>query len=131
VLTPDGERIDLPDQRAYRRGIGDIRVLDTQAAAMNLSPWLAFDLCKDTAFVGNADVPGNRVYDDSRYCLTWRLWGNSGVDWVTTVAPYQAGGVTLYFESPRGAWTDGQYTLVVNGPRDQRPARIPIILASR
>ena len=128
MLTRDGERIDLPDQRAYRRGLGDIRAIDVQAAAMQLSPWLAFDLCKDTAFLGNAEVGAIRVYDDSRYCLTWRLWGNGGVDFVATVAPFQAGGASLYFEAPGGTWPDGQYTLVVNGPRDLPSARLPINL---
>lgn len=125
LLTPDGKRIDLPDQRAFRRGYESIQAMFARAATMQLSPWLAFTTCRDRAFVG---WPPERGGDwRARICRTWRLWGNGGVDWAETLGPGNAGGASLFFESPSGTWADGRYTLVVNGPGDAE-ARLPIIL---
>ena len=44
LLTPDGGRIDLPDQREYRAGLNDIRAMSAGAATMQLSPWLALPI---------------------------------------------------------------------------------------
>ena len=125
LLTPDGERIDLPDQRAFRRGLEGIQAMYARAATMQLSPWLAFSTCRDRAFVGWPEERGG----DWRagFCRTWRLWGNGGVDLTQTVGPTSPGGASLFFESPSGTWADGRYTLVVSGP-DDAEARLPIIL---
>lgn len=127
LLTPDGERIDLPDQREFRRGYEGIQAMYARAATMQISPWLAFAGCRDLAFAGWPER--RRGYDSSRRCRTWRLWGNSDVDWTETVGPNSAGGASLFFESPSGTWADGRYTLVVNGPGDAE-ARLPIILGA-
>ena len=125
LLTPDGERIDLPDQRAFRRGYESIQAMYARAATMQLSPWLAFSTCRDRAFVGWPEARGGDRR--ARICRTWRLWGNGGVDLAETLGPSSAGGASLFFESPSGTWADGRYTLVVNGPGDGE-ARLPIIL---
>lgn len=125
LLTPDGERIDLPDQRAFRRGFQSIQAMYARAATMQLSPWLALKGCEELGF---ADMPPQRGGGRrSEFCRTWRLWGNSDVDWTATVGP-RLGGASLFFESPTGTWPAGQYTLVVSGPPNAPDARLPINL---
>ena len=120
LLTPDGERIDLPSQREYREGFDEINAMKTQTATMHLSPWLAIPGCKELAYPSWTDEP-------RRSCNTWRLWGNGGVDWAVSIGPgHGSGGVSLYFHSPDG-WPAGEYWLEVDGPGDLA-ARLPVRL---
>ena len=118
LTTPDGERIDLPNQREYRAALADLRALEADAGPMQLSPWQAFNAChRDFFAVG---------YGYGRACRMWKLWGNGGIDRVATVGPVRGGGVTLYFRSPDG-WPSGEYWLEVDGPGDLE-ARLPVRL---
>lgn len=137
LLTPEGERIDLPDQRAYRRGRNSIRSMYARAVTMQLSPWLAFTHCRVLPYVGWSEARQATADDWNRLgrvrlsgepgCLNWRLWGNSDIDWTATLNSGASGGASLFFESPSGTWADGEYTLVVSGPGDS-VARLPINL---
>ena len=139
LLTPDGERIDLPDQREFRRGRDDIRAMYARAATMQYSPWLAFSGCRFMAFAGWQDAVDHLYGGDARgtsfesiplrsdLCRTWRMWGNGGVDWAVTVGPDVYGGASLFFKAPADSWPAGRYTLVVEGPGDS-VARLPINL---
>ena len=136
LLTPDGERIDLPDQREFRRGRDDIRAMYARAVTMQYSPWLAFSRCRSMAFVGWQHVAADQLGvsleippPTSQFCRTWRLWGNGGVDWAVTVGPDIYGGACLFFKAPSGSWPAGRYTLVVKGPGDS-VARLPINLGA-
>ena len=126
LLTPDGERIDIPDQRAFRRGLEDIRAMYARAATMQITPWLAFTSCRDQAFAGWPER-STVGYDNSSGCRMWRLWGNSDVDWTETTGPGNYGGASLFFESPSGTWAAGRYTLMVKGPGGAEVG-MPIIL---
>ena len=123
LLTPDGERIDLPNQREYRAGFDEIQAMQARAANMQLSPWLAMDgVC-----LGYVDVPDvERGSFDGSECGYWRLWGNNGIDWTASVGPFRNGGTALYFHSPDG-WPAGEYWLEVDGPGDLE-ARLPVRL---
>ena len=127
LLTPEGERIDLPDQRAFRRGLESIRAMYARAATMQITPWLAFAVCRDQAFAGWPEWAITVGYDSSGGCRTWRLWGNSDVDWTETTGPGNYGGASLFFESPSGTWAEGRYTLMVKGPGGAEVG-LPIIL---
>ena len=118
LTTPDGERIDLPNQREYRAAFADLRALEARAAPMQLSPWQAFNACQRDFFAVG--------YGVGRSCRMWRLWGNGGIDWTATVGPVRGGGVTLFFHSPDG-WPAGEYWLEVDGPGDLE-ARLPVRL---
>ena len=90
---------------------------------MQLSPWLAMDgVC--LGYVGIPDA--ERGPGDGSECGYWRLWGNSGIDWTTSVGPFRHGGTALYFHSPDG-WPAGEYWLEVDGPGDLE-ARLPVRL---
>ena len=118
LVTPDGERIDPPNQREYRAALADLRALEADAAPMQLSPWQAFNAChRDFFAVG---------YGYGRACRMWKLWGNGGIDRTATVGPLRGGGVTLFFHSPDG-WPSGEYWLEVDGPGDLA-ARLPVRL---
>ena len=124
LLTPDGERIDLPNQREYRAGFAEIQSMRARAD-LQLSPWLAISQCMTAAFAGFDDIPGE--WNVARPCKTWRLWGNGGVDWAVSIGPgYGAGGAVLFFHSLDG-WPPGEYWLEVDGPGDLA-ARLPVRL---
>ena len=96
LLTPDGGRIDLPDQREYRAGLNDIRAMSAGAATMQLSPWLALPDCKSEAFVSWDGLPAGAIGRQATLvgrtfagCRNWVMWGNSGVEWVVTVRSWQ------------------------------------------
>lgn len=134
LLTPDGGRIDLPDQREYRAGLNDIRAMSAGAATMQLSPWLALPDCKSEAFVSWDGLPAGAIGRQATLvgrtfagCRNWVMWGNSGVEWVVTVGPGSIGGAALFFRSPTGTWPAGTYTLVAEGP-GKTEARLPIVL---
>ena len=125
LMTPDGDRIDLPDQKQFRAGLKEIQAMTARAATMQLSPWLAIPDCMVHSFIGWSLVPGGGLHSD--HCRNWRLWGNGGIDWTATVGPSTVGGASLFFESPSGDWPAGQYSLIVDGPGDLE-ARLPIRL---
>ena len=116
LLTPDGERIDLPNQREYRSGFAEIQAMEPRATNMQLSP--------RTAFVGGgprflSDVGEFRFRHGDQ-------WGNGGIDWTATIGPNNLGSAALYFHSPDG-WPAGEYWLEVDGPGDLG-VRLPVRL---
>ena len=129
LLTPDGERIDLPSQREYRAGFDEINAMQARAANMQLPPWLVLPgSCKTSWGVGMREA--RAAFGEpwsTPPCETWRLWGNGGVDWTASIGPgYLPGGAALYFHSPDG-WPAGEYWLEVDGPGDLE-ARLPVRL---
>ena len=125
LLTPDGERIDLPSQPEYRAGFSEINAMKARAANLQLPAWLAIPQCKPKHFAGWNDISlAHSPRGDP--CRTWRLWGNGGVDWAVSIGPSLTGGASLYFHSPDG-WAAGEYWLEVDGPGDL-DARLPVRL---
>ena len=123
LLTPDGERINLPSQREYRTGIDEIKAMQARAANMQVSPWLAIP----GSCTGQVSVPDIVSGGGNNGCRYSRLWGNSGVDWTATIGPgNHSFGAALYFHSPDG-WPAGEYWLEVDGPGDLA-ARLPVRL---
>ena len=57
LLTPDGEKIDLPSQLEYRAGFDEINTMEARAANLQLTPWLAIPQCKPAHFAGWDDIP--------------------------------------------------------------------------
>ena len=125
LLTPDGERIDLPSQREYRAGFDEINAMKARAA-LQLPPWVAISECRPAIGVGFFDIPGLDTSSRANPCQTWRLWGNGGVDWAVSIGPSLGSSATLYFHSPDG-WPAGEYWLEVDGPGDLA-ARLPVRL---
>ena len=125
LLTPDGERIDLPSQQEYRAGFDEINAMKARAA-LQLPPWVAISECRPAIGVGFFDIPGLDTSSRANPCQTWRLWGNGGVDWAVSIGPSLSGNATLYFHSPDG-WPAGEYWLEVDGPGDLE-ARLPVRL---
>lgn len=121
LLTPDGERIDLPSQQEYRAGIDEIQAMQTRAANMQLPPMMAFS-GGGPRFGNWTDVaPVQR-----RAGKVWKLWGNGGVDWAASIGPTQGmGTAALYFKAPE--WPAGEYWLLIDGPGDLE-ARLPVRL---
>ena len=124
LVTPDGERIDLPSQREYRTALADLRALNIRAGTMQLNAWRDFSVCKQEYFGVRPLLTAGTL--GSHRCRTWRLWGNGGVEWTAALGPLGAGGATLYFHSPEG-WPAGEYWLEVDGPGDLE-ARLPVRL---
>ena len=123
LLTPDGERIDLPSQREYRTGIVEIKAMQARAANMQVSPWLAIP----GSCIGQVSVPDAVLGGGDTGCRYRRLWGNGGIDWTATIGPrHHSVGAALYFHSPDG-WPAGKYWLEVDGPGDLA-ARLPVRL---
>lgn len=122
LITPAGERIDLPSQREYRAGLKEINAMQTSAELMQQPTVVGSPGCQ----TGYVDAYG--LSRPRRSCFSWNLWGNSGVTWVVTVGTGRGPGtVALYFRSPTGEWPAGKYTLVVDGPGDLE-ARLPVRL---
>ena len=123
LLTPDGERIDLPSQREYRTGIVEIKAMQARAANMQVSPWLAIP----GSCIGQVSVPDVVLGGGNTGCRYRRLWGNGDVDWTATIGPgNHSFGAALYFRSPDG-WPAGEYWLEVDGP-GELAARLPVRL---
>ena len=125
LLTPDGERIGLPSQREYRAAFADLRALNIRAGSMQVNAWQAFPVCKGEYFGVRPLLTAGSL--GIHRCRTWRLWGNTGVEWSASLGPLGAGGATLYFRSPTGSWPAGEYWLEVDGPGDLE-ARLPVRL---
>ena len=124
LLTPDGERIDLPSQREYRAGFDEINAMQARAVNMQVSPWLAIP----GSCLGQVSVPDAVLGGGDTGCRYRRLWGNGGIDWTATMGPsYHSVGAALYFRSPTGEWPAGEYWLEVDGPGDLE-ARLPVRL---
>lgn len=119
LVTPDGERIDLPSQREYRAGFDEIQAMEPRATNMQLSPLTAF-VAGGPRFLSDVGDFRFRRGEDQ-----WKLWGNGGIDWTATIGPGKLGSAALYFRAPE--WPAGEYWLEVDGPGDLA-ARLPVRL---
>ena len=119
LLTPDGERIDLPSQREYRAGFDEINAMEARATTMQYPPRAAL-------VAGGPNTLPNVGELRFRRGDMWRLWGNDGIDWTATIGPGNLGSAELYFHSSDG-WPAGEYWLEVDGPGDLA-ARLPVRL---
>jgi hypothetical protein len=109
LLMPDGTRLPLPSQRRLAEGIPDLRRMLNEAKVQRdpLGGYFPFVVREER--LGFFAIPGEDIVFDLVTVNTQTLaWGD------------------MYFESPKGRWDPGVYTLVIEN-RDAH-VRLPLAL---
>jgi hypothetical protein len=109
LIAPDGTRMSLPSQRRMAEGIPDLRRMLLQARVMRDPLAGYFPGCFREERLGFFAVPGEAiVFDQVTVDRETLAWGD------------------LFFESPRGRFEAGIYTLVVENKTVH--VRLPLAL---
>jgi hypothetical protein len=109
LLTPDGARLSLPTQRRMAEGIPDLRRMLSEAKVQRDPLGGYFPGAIREERLGFFTIPGEDIVFDRVTVNTQTLaWGD------------------VYFESPKGRWEPGIYTLVIES-RDVH-VRLPLAL---
>lgn len=109
LLMPDGTRLPLPTQRRLAEGIPDLRRMLHEAKVQRDPLGGYFPGAVHEERLGFFTVPGEDiVFDKATVNMQTVAWGD------------------LYFESPKGRWEPGIYTLVIESKNVH--VRLPLAL---